>query len=477
MLGLQLLSLRAGHDWGDDFAQYVLHARNLVEGRPYAETGYVFNPGFARLGPPTYPPLIPLLLALPYALHGLDLEAMKRFLLLPFAAFLVCFHLAARRRIGAPASLGLLLLLGTNPYLWQLKDQVLSDLPFLAFLWLVFALCAAAEPVPGRAPPAAARLGWPLAIGVAVYLAYGARALGITLLPALVLYDLLRLRRLGRGTLVACAVAAALVVAQNLALATLEGYGDAVGGRLTEDLPFGPLRNLARNAVGFPAILAGTWRGGLPLPLERAGALALLALGVLGGLLSLVRRPALYDVFAPVYAGTFALFPFAGARRLTPLLPVLLLWIYRGCREAPRLGPRARSALTAGAFGFLALSQAAFYARADFGPLPEGVHTAAAQELFAAVRETVPEDGVCLFWKPRALALFSDRRAAAPHEFGTPEEIAAFRRAIGARCVIERKQAPEDDPLRRFVALHGSELEPRFANAEFVLYELKPEPR
>jgi len=53
--------LRSGHDWGDDFAMYCLHARNLAEGRAYAATGYIYNPSYPQVGPPTYPPIAPLL--------------------------------------------------------------------------------------------------------------------------------------------------------------------------------------------------------------------------------------------------------------------------------------------------------------------------------------------------------------------------------------------------------------------------------
>jgi hypothetical protein len=35
-------TIRPGHIWGDDFAMYIHHARNIVEGRPYAQTGYLY---------------------------------------------------------------------------------------------------------------------------------------------------------------------------------------------------------------------------------------------------------------------------------------------------------------------------------------------------------------------------------------------------------------------------------------------------
>ncbi len=45
-----LLTIRAGHDWGDDFSLYIHHAKNIVEGQPYADTGYLYNPRPAARG-------------------------------------------------------------------------------------------------------------------------------------------------------------------------------------------------------------------------------------------------------------------------------------------------------------------------------------------------------------------------------------------------------------------------------------------
>jgi hypothetical protein len=38
------VTIRQGHIWADDFAMYIHHAQNIVEGRPYAQTGYLITP-------------------------------------------------------------------------------------------------------------------------------------------------------------------------------------------------------------------------------------------------------------------------------------------------------------------------------------------------------------------------------------------------------------------------------------------------
>ena len=136
LAGFYLTTLRSGHEWGDDFSLYVAHARNVVEGRPYADTGYVYNPYFPSLSPRTYPPIFPLLLAPVYAVFGLNLAAMKILVVLLFAAFLGVLAMTLRPRLSPPLVAGCLLVVGLNPFLWQHKDRLLSEVPFLLFAYL-----------------------------------------------------------------------------------------------------------------------------------------------------------------------------------------------------------------------------------------------------------------------------------------------------------------------------------------------------
>src|SRR4030067_807201 len=70
------MTIRDGHDWGGDFAMYIHHAKNIVEGEKYSDTGYVYNPD-NPISPRTYPPIFPILLTPVYKLYGLDLNLMK----------------------------------------------------------------------------------------------------------------------------------------------------------------------------------------------------------------------------------------------------------------------------------------------------------------------------------------------------------------------------------------------------------------
>jgi hypothetical protein len=70
-----LVTIREGHRWGGDFSMYIHHAKNIVEGIDYRDTGYIYNPFYPSLGPKTYPPVFPLLLSPIYKWFGLKLKS------------------------------------------------------------------------------------------------------------------------------------------------------------------------------------------------------------------------------------------------------------------------------------------------------------------------------------------------------------------------------------------------------------------
>src|SRR5271165_3172400 len=128
-------TLTNGHGWGDDFAQYIMHAKNIVEHKPYAQTGYVYNRLAPSVGPRSYPPGFPVLLATVYAVKGMDWLALKSVsvvcMLLALAAIAALFW----NELSTLSMAALLLGVGLNPVLWTMKEQILSDLTFMMFLF------------------------------------------------------------------------------------------------------------------------------------------------------------------------------------------------------------------------------------------------------------------------------------------------------------------------------------------------------
>jgi len=189
-----LFTVRPGHYWGDDFAMYILHARNIAQGLPYGETGYIYNPSNPFLSPRTYPPVYPLMLAPIIRCCGVNIEAMKVASLLFFPAALFVVFLLFRKGLRTSYALALVAILGLSPFFWDFKDVARPDLPFLFFVYLAFLGERIAD---GAASPPRRAAGIALA-ALATCLAFGMRTLGILLAPSFLLGDLLARRKPSR---------------------------------------------------------------------------------------------------------------------------------------------------------------------------------------------------------------------------------------------------------------------------------------
>jgi hypothetical protein len=458
-----LASTREGHDWGDDFALYVSHARNLAEGRPYADTGYIYNPDYPSLSPRTYPPVLPLLLAPVWRLCGFDLFAMKVEIILLFAAFLAVFYLTFRAALPAPYLLAVLLLLALNPYLWDYKDRIMSEVPFLLFTYLVFYLLARAHDETGslRGRRLAA-----LGAGAALYLACGTRSVGIVLVPCVLAEGWLRRGRPGRVTPLVLAAFTAGVVGQRLLLPFDGSYLDQL---VLDPALFG------RNALWLVKSLGlyvdnGRSVIGLVLSFAAVGGLGLV------GFLGCVRQGiTCREVFMALYPAAILVWPCAEStpRFLLPLAPLCLVCV---CHSLRRLGAWRGPAWerlpgTVLAVGVLAV-YAWQYTRADFGSLHDGIGKKESVALFDYVRRQTPPDAVILFQKPRAMALLTGRRSSALHVPHDDQEAWRYLRRIGATHVVADRDLFSRGPsvVRTVAQRWPDRLREVYRNKDFTVY-------
>jgi hypothetical protein len=128
-LALNLLTLYDGHNWGDDFAQYVLNAKNILEGKSYTA-------GIMLDNPTSSPPGFPLLLAPILKVFGLNFIALKSLnIVFWFLSIFVLFQIF--KRVGGDFFAGLTtLILSFSSYFFIYKQNVLTDFPFLFFVCL-----------------------------------------------------------------------------------------------------------------------------------------------------------------------------------------------------------------------------------------------------------------------------------------------------------------------------------------------------
>src|SRR5215216_8131131 len=180
-------TLRRGHEWGDDFAWYILQAKSILNGTTDAfmeQSRFTNGQSTTHLGPVAYPWGYPLLLAPVYAVKGISPLALKLPGLLFYAGFLVCLYLLMKTRLTETESLLVVALFAFNPLLIQFLDQILSDIPFLFFstlsLWLI---------------TKKGQRSWQrnILIGASIFLVTFLRATGIFLLGCFLIVEFLRL--------------------------------------------------------------------------------------------------------------------------------------------------------------------------------------------------------------------------------------------------------------------------------------------
>jgi hypothetical protein len=123
---LYIITMRSDHDWGGDFALYLLQAKSLVEFNYWDYSGISRSYG-NFLEPWGYP----LLLAPILSIFGLNVILLKIATSFFFILSLVLIFLLFNNKISKIYLLLLILIVGLNPHFFSFKDQILPDFPFL----------------------------------------------------------------------------------------------------------------------------------------------------------------------------------------------------------------------------------------------------------------------------------------------------------------------------------------------------------
>ena len=481
----QLATLREGVKLsGGDPALYIRHAKNLVEGRPYADTGYLQNPRYA-LHPQAYPPGYPLLLAPVYAAFGLNYTAMKAELVLFFVATLAVMAFLFRHALPFPYLVALLAAVGFNPYLCDWKNAVMADFPFVFFCFASLLAYQQAQAAAGE--PTRRMLGWAVVAGVCVCCAVLTRMVGVVLIPCFLLHDLVHFRRLSRPLLVALMAGGLLFGIQWLALAPgfsasepaaveAVGYSNIVKQNLGQRLG-DAAKNLPAMAQRYTRFAAGmAWGNAFSEKLKQVLFL-LFALPVgVGFGARLLRRCSPVEFFAVFYIAALLPWTFMWSRYLIPVLPLYFFYLFAGLAWVEtRLSAHARlpkGMLLGITLVLLGGSYASMYTTLDLQPIDSPVATAAAREAFAYIGQHTQPNDVFVTGRPRMLVLFIDRTVVPPHQAGDADLFDYFE-AVSADYVLT---GPHDAllsaQLEGLVARHPDSFEPVFANDAFHLYRI-----
>lgn len=441
-----VLNLASGHDWGDDFAQYISQAKAIVafELDPVVESNMFTkdHSSWSNFAPLTYPWGFPLLLAPLYAIWGINFGVFQIVQCLFFAAFVGLIARIFIPRVGRPAGLLLVLLLGSSVVYIGWAQSVTSDFPYLAFMALTLLLAERARRA-GALTGASIRLL--IGLGLTAGFATSIRTEGLVLFLAIAAVQLAALfsdrrdvDRADRKPFWRGLPWKPLVLPHAAGLALLVLFQVVFPGPFRHGYPGTGIGQLKGNAIWFRDPLAhmiGLMDLGAS-SLRFAGSeiaakwmlgifVVAATVGLLVRLIKAWREDAAivaYLVFAVLVVGVL---PFHAGRYLFTITPFLVYFAYQGLAATTRLlvgrfdGGRAAilPSLVAGAFIVLLLVPNVTDLRRRTGILIGydsyivwGPTHPASEEMFAKVREVVPEDDVVAFFRGRAMNLFGERQ-------------------------------------------------------------------
>jgi hypothetical protein len=465
---LYLSTIREGHEWGDDFSQYIRHASNLAQGLPYTASSYLYNVDNPAVGPRVYPPGFPVLLAPVIRTFGLALAPMKVEIVLFFAAALFLIYLLIQPLMPPAAAAAAVLMVGLNPFFWDFKDQILSDIPFL-FLFVATLLCLTRADQRDRGMRARTMLA--VLGGAAMFAAYATRVVGIVLLPSLVVRDLIRHRRLTKEGLLAAAT-----------FVGLAGVTYVVGPRdssYTDLLTITPAV-VIDNVVSYLRWSSEIWENGYIDLARKALFLATTALAVVG-CVSIRKQPhaLLLAVVSVFYLLVVIVWPLAqGTRLLIPLIPFVVAGAVLGAWSIDRAIAEyggIRHAVVITLLALVAVTYLARYSTLPFGRIPEGIAKRESVELFDFVKTSTRPDDVIIFSRPRALALLTERTVTPPPNSDDACRLWAYiqRVRVGYIATGPGNANSEATFLARFVRDYAPNLREMMRNADVGVYRVE----
>lgn len=438
VLGLGILN--QGHEWGDDFAGYILQAQALVHGdvEEMAQRMAVLHPsprsfeeGVVDDSPLVYVWGLPMVLSLVYRAVGYDAPVGETIIYykIPgavfFAVFAAALFLLYRRRFSYAVSLFLTFMLVSHRQLFGEINSVMTDIPCLA------ASCVSLLSVElflhERRPGPKALLG--ILLGAAMWYTAVVRLNGITVVLCVLLCHGLAL--LGRRDaarplhLLPWAVFLALYAVTYRLLPMPNSNASHMAG-LT-------LNRIKDNILAYNALFMAFTGDMLPAWVPGRGALLVLlyALTAAGLVDRGLRREELH--LSVLLCGTGAALltlPYVQGLRYTfVILPLMLLFAAYGAAAAGRLIGRAlrgagsrRAALGIACGVMLAVSLLRLgdltqwriddLERGGREQLYEAYHPAS-RDIYAYIGAHVEEDAVIAYMKPRLLYLNTGRMSMA----------------------------------------------------------------
>ena len=479
LLPLFYLNVKDTHDWGDDFAQYFIQARNILEDRPQTDNGLVFDQQTGQYALQAYPVGFPLFLSAAWKFFGDSVLVSSIVLSLFFFGFGIISFFYFRKYFSEVISILLVFVIIYNPSTIGFKREILSDVPF-SFLLLSGVLLFRSE---RRSIIHFVITGivWGFALSVRGIGASLFLALGLVLCQKLTGYFLKRdstvaLRLFLKKSLVITIAGLGFYFFLNSFLfpipsgSILGFYANAVEGQ-----DYGKWLLLNLNYYYEVFLNFFSTMGGNFLILSTFTKFLLIILIVPGILVAIYRKLAFDDWLFLVYLVVLLIYPYLGGgfRFLMPVLPFILKYIFIAINELLKF-VRVKSAVPITVLLIVILLQ---YIPGNIDQVKSMALPEQGPNEMPAVRtfnylHNLPGEPVVVFLKPRALSFYSGRKAAyVARNIGLDQLPALFNRMNAHYFLLCHENDEVNDVLlKSFIAGNKEKVKLIWQDNYFELY-------
>ena len=459
--------LTHGHEWGDDFAAYIMQAKGIAHGdmQEFVEHNRItIYQSSSQIGPVAYPWGYPLLLTPIYALRGISPISLKLPGLIFFAGFLICFYLLMRTRLTRTERLILVSLFAFNPLLIAFLDQILSDIPFLFFSTLALLLMTKGNKL--------SPLGY-AALGMVLAFTFFIRTVGFLLLASFLIVETYRAwkRRTDRQfvtDLFRNILIVSITFGMFWAVYALvfpggsESYFDQLRGFKIE--------TALRFAMDYVQLFSAFFGQSAVWKFLYYVFFLLFLIGLWS------RRRDDFDliVFFSLWMLMLITWPiWQGPRFIFPLLPIFIYFTFQGMKLAITALPETyHQPGQRVVFGFWMLLTGVFLLNSSVGAAANlqnnrsinGPFDPFSTQVYDYVKEKTPPESMIVFFKPRAMRLMTDHDSLMSTE--------CSRMSLGDYIVLSRKVGENQQIAPEEIASCNLPLEEVLRNRRFIIFEI-----
>ena len=475
-LPLLFIGTHTSHDWGDDFAQYIHQAGNIVNGISQSETGYIYNPLNTEIGAHAYPIGFPLLLAPIYAISGNNMLAFTTFIsviYLILGLLMVSFY----RRDFAPATaLALTFVFLYNPLMILFKGEVVSDIPFTALLLLNFLLYQKLKP---------GNLKQKILLSVLTGFMLAMRPAGITFVAAIVVEQLvllykhkIKIRDFSIHTGIFTIIPILIYYILNILIFKIPS-----GGSIRDYLIYfstgNSLHFIPENLLHHIKILrfflvpeTGDFKG-----FSYFFGAVMMGFILIGFVKRMMKNPGIMDWFFIFYCIMLLIYPknTTPFRLMIPLGFIFLFYAATGIKAIKFITETSdwKKAITLSVIIMIAFMPGIISIACAGDKTLEGPQQETSVETFKYIHQNVPAAAIVVFAKPRALALYSGCQSMA--DPFTTDLVQINNQVINARAtylLIHHELTTES--MKQYAGATQNHFTKQWGNKDFTLYKINP---